>query len=239
MIEGMFGMSYVMPGWHTEEYVEIVAALLHGEAVDQSGRSSSTLRGVPAKLPNPCNCSSPRRRHGCCASPAPSPTGRSCGWATPVVESHVAPLINAAASRPAGATGAAHRRRPAVARDDDVDPGDRRRQAVRDLRHAADVPADPCACGVDGPAEAAIVGDEAAVASQLQGLVDAGVTDIWASIFPVGDDASGPPSHPLSAPASPTELVRARVAVEQGLPSPAVLVASAALWRSPRSLGRS
>ena len=31
----------------------------------------------------------------------------------------------------------------------------------------------------------AIVGDEAAVAAALQGLVDAGATDIWASIFPV------------------------------------------------------
>ena len=45
--------------------------------------------------------------------------------------------------------------------------------------------------GVDGPADAAIVGDEATVAASLQGLFDAGATDIWASIFPVGDDASG------------------------------------------------
>ena len=42
-----------------------------------------------------------------------------------------------------------------------------------------------------GPAEAAIVGDEAAVADQLQALVAAGATDVWAAAFPVGDDASG------------------------------------------------
>ena len=42
-----------------------------------------------------------------------------------------------------------------------------------------------------GPADAAIVGDEASVAAQLQGLLDAGATDIWAAIFPVGDDTSG------------------------------------------------
>ena len=34
MIEGMYGMSYATPGRHTEEYVTIVAGVLHGEAVD-------------------------------------------------------------------------------------------------------------------------------------------------------------------------------------------------------------
>ena len=38
------------------------------------------------------------------------------------------------------------------------------------------------------PAEAAIVGDESAVRTQLQSLLDAGATDIWAAVFPVGDD---------------------------------------------------
>jgi alkanesulfonate monooxygenase SsuD/methylene tetrahydromethanopterin reductase-like flavin-dependent oxidoreductase (luciferase family) len=44
---------------------------------------------------------------------------------------------------------------------------------------------------VAGPADAAIVGDEAAVAGQLQALVAAGATDVWAAAFPVGDDAAG------------------------------------------------
>ena len=38
------------------------------------------------------------------------------------------------------------------------------------------------------PADAAIVGDETAVRAQLQSLLDAGATDIWAAVFPVGDD---------------------------------------------------
>jgi alkanesulfonate monooxygenase SsuD/methylene tetrahydromethanopterin reductase-like flavin-dependent oxidoreductase (luciferase family) len=42
--------------------------------------------------------------------------------------------------------------------------------------------------GASSPAEAAIVGDEAAVRNQLQALLDAGATDIWAAPFPVGDD---------------------------------------------------
>ena len=42
--------------------------------------------------------------------------------------------------------------------------------------------------GAATPADAAIVGDEASVRRQLQALIDAGATDIWAAVFPVGDD---------------------------------------------------
>ncbi len=42
--------------------------------------------------------------------------------------------------------------------------------------------------GVDAPADAAIVGDEAAVTAQIQALFEAGGTDFWAAPFPVGGD---------------------------------------------------
>ncbi|HET8992852.1 MAG TPA: LLM class flavin-dependent oxidoreductase, partial [Rhodococcus sp. (in: high G+C Gram-positive bacteria)] len=45
--------------------------------------------------------------------------------------------------------------------------------------------------GASTPADVAIVGNEASVQAQLQGLLDAGATDIWAAIFPVGDDVRG------------------------------------------------
>jgi alkanesulfonate monooxygenase SsuD/methylene tetrahydromethanopterin reductase-like flavin-dependent oxidoreductase (luciferase family) len=37
-------------------------------------------------------------------------------------------------------------------------------------------------------ADVAIIGDEDSVRAQLQGLLDAGATDIWAAIVPVGSD---------------------------------------------------
>jgi alkanesulfonate monooxygenase SsuD/methylene tetrahydromethanopterin reductase-like flavin-dependent oxidoreductase (luciferase family) len=43
--------------------------------------------------------------------------------------------------------------------------------------------------GAAGPADIAIVGDEAAVARQLEALAEAGATDFLASIFPVGEAA--------------------------------------------------
>jgi alkanesulfonate monooxygenase SsuD/methylene tetrahydromethanopterin reductase-like flavin-dependent oxidoreductase (luciferase family) len=44
--------------------------------------------------------------------------------------------------------------------------------------------------GASGPADVAVVGDEATVAAKLQSYVDAGATDIWAAIYPVGEDRS-------------------------------------------------
>jgi alkanesulfonate monooxygenase SsuD/methylene tetrahydromethanopterin reductase-like flavin-dependent oxidoreductase (luciferase family) len=44
--------------------------------------------------------------------------------------------------------------------------------------------------GAVGPADAAVVGDEASVAAQIEALFAAGATDVWAAPFPVGDDRS-------------------------------------------------
>jgi alkanesulfonate monooxygenase SsuD/methylene tetrahydromethanopterin reductase-like flavin-dependent oxidoreductase (luciferase family) len=42
--------------------------------------------------------------------------------------------------------------------------------------------------GYQGFGDLAIVGNEETVASQIRSIVDAGATDVWAGIFPVGDD---------------------------------------------------
>jgi alkanesulfonate monooxygenase SsuD/methylene tetrahydromethanopterin reductase-like flavin-dependent oxidoreductase (luciferase family) len=42
--------------------------------------------------------------------------------------------------------------------------------------------------GAAGPEDAAIVGDETAVTARIEALFAAGATDVWAAVFPVGDD---------------------------------------------------
>lgn len=42
--------------------------------------------------------------------------------------------------------------------------------------------------GVGTPADAVLVGDETAMRRQLEELVDAGPTEIWADVFAVGED---------------------------------------------------
>jgi F420-dependent oxidoreductase-like protein len=192
VIEGFYGMSFATPGRHTEEYVRILAALLHGEAVDVAGEEL-TLRGAAAQAP-------PFPVPLLVAALAPrllrvagSVADGTILWMAnaKAIESHVAPRLTKAAESAGRAAPRIVAGLP-VAVHDDVD--EARTVAAKQfaiygqlpnyqriLRHG----------GVDGPAEAVIVGDEATVGAALHGLVDAGATEIWASIFPVGDDASG------------------------------------------------
>ena len=42
--------------------------------------------------------------------------------------------------------------------------------------------------GAAGPGDAAVIGDEASVAAQIEALANVGTTDLWAAPFPVGGD---------------------------------------------------
>jgi F420-dependent oxidoreductase-like protein len=192
VIQGMYGLSYATPGRHTEEYVEIVAALLHGRSVDHAGQEL-TLRGVtPQPLPQPVQllvaALAPRllRVAGAVADGTILWMGNARA-----VESHVGPRIGKAAAE-AGRPSPRIVAGLPVAVHDDV--AEARAVAARQFAVYGQLPNYQriLAHGdAAGPADAAIVGDEATVAAQLQGLVDAGATDVWAAIFPVGDDASG------------------------------------------------
>ena len=189
-IEGRFGMSYDTVGRHTEEYVAMLAALLRGETVDVSG-AELTLRGVqPQPMPQPVQllvaALAPRllRVAGSVADGTILWMGNARA-----IESHVAPRITKAADdagRPAPRIVAGL----PVAVHDDVT--EARAVAARQFEPYGQLPNYQRILahgGAAGPGDAAIVGDEASVAAQLQDLVDAGATDIWAAIFPVGDDA--------------------------------------------------
>lgn len=192
-IEGAYGLSYDHPGRHTEEYVTVLTALLRGEAVDFDGvdlRVHAGGRVVQPDEPVPVLVAALGPR---LLRVAGSLADGTVLWMANAraVETHVAPRIHAAAEtagRPAPriVTGLP------VAVHEDVDEA---RQAAAQLfapygelpnyRRILDIGA------ADGPADAAIVGDEGSVASQLEALVDAGTTDVWAAVFPVGPDRSG------------------------------------------------
>ena len=190
VIDGMYGMSSDAPGRHTEEYVNIVTALLRGDNVNVTGTDLS-LHGVQAQaIPQPVGvlvaALAPRLLRV-----AGELTDGTILWMGNArsIESHVAPRIGKAAAdagRPAPRIVAGL----PVAVHDEVD--EAREVAARQFEVYGQLPNYQRILahgGLSGPAEAAIVGDEASVAAQLQGLLDAGATDIWAAIFPVGDDA--------------------------------------------------
>ncbi|MDL4816321.1 TIGR03564 family F420-dependent LLM class oxidoreductase [Actinomadura opuntiae] len=190
MVRDVYGMSYDHPGRSTEEYIRILTGLLRGETVDfqgedwsvrSAGRMASAGRPVPVLL----SALSPRLLRV-----AGQYADGTVLWMAPAkaIDGHIAPRIHAAATaagRPAPRIVAGL---PVAVHDDTA----QAREAVAATAGAyAGMPSYRRIMDIGGagsPAEAALVGDEKSVRGQLQALLDAGATDIWANIVPVGPD---------------------------------------------------
>ncbi len=186
------GFDYRTPGRHTDEYVQILAALLRGDTVDVAGDEYTVAAGPPALVddrPIPVLVSALGPRLLRVAGEHADGTVLWMANARAVAD-HVAPRINAAAD-------AAGRPAPRivaglpVAVHDDVD--EARETAAREFVVYGVLPNYQrflAHGGISSPGDAAIVGDETSVAEQVTALFDAGVTDFWAAPMPVGDDRS-------------------------------------------------
>jgi len=192
LVKNRLGLSYDTPGQHTDEYVQILAALLRGEQVSFTGRD---FRVEAGPLPLPDGAEIPVLV-GALGSRllrvAGSYTAGTILWMANAraIETHVAPAIRKAAAdagRPAPRIVAGL---PVAVHDDDAEA---RSEAARQFRAYGELPNYQRILshgGIAGPAEAVIVGDEDSVAVQVRALFEAGATDVWAAPFPVGDDAS-------------------------------------------------
>lgn len=187
-IEDAYGLSYAHAGRHTEEYVRVLVALLRGESVAFEGedfRVHATGARAEVEIPVLVSALAPRLLRV-----AGELTAGTVLWMANerAVGDHVAPRVGKAAEeagRPAPRVVAGL---PVAVHDD----ANEARSAAASVfagygvlpnyRRILDIG------GADGPADAAIVGDEAAVTARLRALFDAGATDVWAAIFPVGAD---------------------------------------------------
>ncbi len=190
IVERVYGLSYDRPGRNTEAYVRILSALLRGEPVEEEGedwsaRSANRLVPPPHPVQVLVAALSPRLLRVA----SEYAEGTILWMATAAaIESRVAPVIHAAAS-------AAGRKPPRIVAGLPVavhdDRGAARAAASNSVGPIDEVPNYRrilSAGGNKSAAEAAIVGSASSVRGQLQALLDAGATDIWAGIFPVGDD---------------------------------------------------
>ncbi|MGO8859868.1 MAG: TIGR03564 family F420-dependent LLM class oxidoreductase [Acidimicrobiales bacterium] len=189
LIRNVFGLSYDHPGRSTEEYVYILTRLLQGETVDFDGVDWSTHAAIGApvehQVPVLVSALSPRllRLAGGVAD------GTITYMAPPnVIESRVVPQIRAAAAQAGRAVPRVVAGLPVAVHED----ADEARAAY--MAGPGVYAAMPnyqrvlAAGGYETAAQVAIVGDEATVTKQLQSVIDAGADDIWAGIFPVGDE---------------------------------------------------
>ena len=188
-IEGMYGLSYAHVGRHTEEYTRIVVAALRGDDVHLDGDEFRVHVGRPPAAPFPIpvllGALAPRMLRV-----AGEVAHGTITWMAnrEALESHVVPRIRAAAR-------AAGRPEPRivvglpVAVHDDVD--EARNDAAKQYGFYGELPNYARILrygGLERSADACLVGDEHSVAAQLQALIDAGATDVWAAVFPAGAD---------------------------------------------------
>jgi F420-dependent oxidoreductase-like protein len=189
VIEGIYGLSYDTNARHLREYLTVLGGLLRdgrvrftGEeyrvAADLGQRPDPPVRVVVAAL-------APRS-----LAAAGELADGTITWMANAhaVESLIAPAIREAAAA-AGRTVERIVVGLPVAVTDDEAAG--REAAARQFTVYGTLPNYQrvlAAGGLTSPAEAAIVGDEDAVAAAITGLFAAGATDVWAAPFPVGDD---------------------------------------------------
>jgi F420-dependent oxidoreductase-like protein len=190
VVRGVLGMSYGHPGRNTEEYLQIITRLLHGQEVNFDGRDWTThspARMVQLDHPVPVLLSALSPRLLRIAGQYADGVVLWMASAT-AIESRIAPTLLKAAresNRPKPRVVAGL---PVVVHDDIAEA----RAAVAAMStmysEMTNYQRIIEAGGGTTPADVAIVGDEATVRSQLQGLLGVGATDIWAQPIAVGGD---------------------------------------------------
>ncbi len=190
VIEDMWGLSYDRPASHIREYLSVLRSLVNEGAVAFQGDLFRVTGGlqVPGATPFPILIAALAPMMLRIAGELADGT---VTWMTgpKTVETHIVPRISAAAEaagRPRPRVGVAL---PVAVTDDRAGARERAAQEFQvygqlpNYRRMLDIE------GAEGPADVAIVGNEAEVERQVRALADAGATDLVAAVFPVGEDA--------------------------------------------------
>jgi F420-dependent oxidoreductase-like protein len=190
VIEGMFGYSFERPARHMREYLAVLLPILREGRVSFAGETMRAEIGLTV----PCDHDVPVLL----AALAPRMlqlAGREADgtvlWMTgpATIESHIVPAINAAAADAGRPTPRVVCMLPVCVTGD---PDGARERAAQMFSIYGQLPSYRAMLdqeGAAGPADVAIVGDEATVAAQIEALGGVGVTDFVAAEFGQGDDA--------------------------------------------------
>ena len=189
VIENMFGLSFAQPVRHMREYLAALMPLLRGGKCEVEGETISTHAAldVPELPPIPVLVAALGPKM---LELAGSVTDGTVTWMTgpATLAEHTVPTITAAAER-------AGRPAPRIATSLPIcvtaDPDTARERAAKDFQMYGFLPSYRAMLdreGATGPADVAIVGDEATVRAGVTRLAGVGVTDFVASIFGARDD---------------------------------------------------
>lgn len=186
VIEGAYGLSFDKPVRHMREYLNILMPLLHEGKVDVTGEELSAHTFSPMR---PAGATPPAVLVAALGSQmldlAGSLTDGTALWMVgpKTIETHIVPKITAAAQR-------AGRPNPQVVVGLPVsvtdDPDAARAKAAEAFAIYNNLPSYRAMLDIEGaagPADVAIVGDEASVRSQLHNLAEIGATALSLPIF--------------------------------------------------------
>jgi F420-dependent oxidoreductase-like protein len=190
LIRDVFGLSYDHPGRNTEEYLQILTTLLRGEDADFDGHDWSAHtqgHGVAPAQPVPVLIAALGPRMLRIAGEIAD--GVVLWMAPPrAIVSHVMPRLDAAARCAGRPTPRVVAGLPVAVHDDESEARSAAVVASTMYSGMANYRRILQIGGAKDAADAAIVGNEGSVRLQLQALLDAGASDIWAAVFPVGED---------------------------------------------------
>src|SRR4051812_27547737 len=189
VVENMFGLSFEKPVRHMREYLAVLMPLLRGDKADADGETITTHAAldVPDLPPVPALVAALGPKM---LELAGTVTDGTVTWMTgpATLAEHTVPAITAAAER-------AGRPAPRIVTSLPVcvtaDADAARERAASDFQVYGFLPSYRAMLdreGAAGPADVAIVGDEATVRAGIGRIADAGVTDFVASIFGARDD---------------------------------------------------
>lgn len=189
VIEHMFGINFDKPVRHLREYLEILMPLLDVKPASFDGETLSAhlTLDVPDAQPVPVLVAAlgPQMLRL-----AGTRTAGTITWMTGprTIEQHTGPLLRAAAEEAGNPEPRIACGLP-VCVTDDVDQA--RERAAMTFAVYGQLPSYRAMLdreGADGPADVAIIGDEATVEARIRDLADTGVTDFAASEFGSGSD---------------------------------------------------
>jgi F420-dependent oxidoreductase-like protein len=189
VVEDSWGLSYDRPARHTREYLSVLNQLVADGAASYSGEmyrvdAQLEMSGA-APFPVLISALAPAMLR-VAGELADGTITWMCGISA--IETHVAPRINRAAERAGRAGPRVCVGLPVAVTDDKAAAFEQaaslfeRYGSLVNYRRMLNIES------VDGPADVAVIGDEAEVERRLQAFADAGATDFLASVFPVGDD---------------------------------------------------
>lgn len=181
VIEMMYGMSFAKPLRHMREYLSILMPLIHDGAVDVEGETLTGRVGLSmaARRPFPVLIAALGPKM---LELAGAVADGTVTWMTgpATLRDHIVPSITAAAEAAGRDAPRVVGALPVLVTDDE---GDGRVRAGKAFAVYDTLPSYKAMLdreGAGGPADVAVVGDEAAVGEQLDALVASGITDFVA-----------------------------------------------------------